>query len=87
MFVLAAQLITSHLFEQALEILYAMYEHPNVVDAWKPKVAMNIASALRETGHDEIARSWYLEATMRYDDRDAEINAVLQKINVVLTLD
>jgi len=57
------------------------------VDAWKPKVAMNIAASLRDTGHDDVARSWYLEATMRGDDRDQEINAVLQKINVELTLD
>jgi len=87
MFGLATQLIMSRLYEQALEILYALYEHPNLVDAWKPKVAMNIAASLRDTGHDDVARSWYLEATMRGDDRDQEINAVLQKINVELTLD
>ena len=87
MFALSAQLIMTRLYDQALEILYAMYEHPNVVDAWKPKIALNIATALRESGHNDVARSWYLESTMRYDDRDEEINAMLQKINVVLTLD
>ena len=87
MFGLAAQLIMARLYDQALEILYAMYEHPNVVDAWKPKIAMNIASALRDTGHHDIARSWYLETMMRGDDRNEDINAVLQRINVVLTLD
>ncbi len=87
MFGLAAQLIMSRLYEQALEILYAMYEHPNVVDAWKPKIAMNIASCLRDTGHNDVARSWYLETMMRADEREDELNVVLQKINVVLTLD
>lgn len=87
MFALTPPLITAHLNEQALEILYAMYEHPNLVDAWKPKVAINIAAALRESGHNDIARSWYLEATMRGDDRGAEVDAELQKINVALTLD
>ena len=87
MFALSAQLIQSKLYEQAQEILYAMYEHPNVPDEWKPKIAMNLAAALRDGGHSDIARSWYLEATMRSDERDADINAVLQKINVVLTLD
>ena len=86
-FALTAQLITAHLNEQALEILYAMYEHPNVVDAWKPKIAINIATALRESGHNDIARSWYLEAMMRGDDRDAEVDVELQKINAALTLD
>ena len=64
-----------------------MYEHPNVVDAWKPKIAINIATALRESGHNDIARSWYLEAMMRGDDRDAEVDVELQKINAALTLD
>ncbi len=87
MFGLAAQLIMSRLYEQALEILYAMYEHPNVVDEWKPKVAMNIAAGLRDSGHSDLARSWYLEATMRADERDEDVNAILQKINIALTLD
>lgn len=87
MFGLSAQLIMAHLYDQAMEILYAMYEHPNVVDEWKPKIAMNIAAALRDSGHPDVARSWYLEATMRGDDREDEVNAMLQKINVALTLD
>ena len=87
MFALTPPLINAHLYEQAMEILYAMYEHPNVVDEWKPKIAMNIAAALRDSGHPDVARSWYLEAMMRADERDDDINAVLQKINVVLTLD
>ena len=87
MFALTPGLINAHLYEQALEILYAMYEHPNLVDAWKPKVAINIAAALLESGYTDVARSWYLEATMRSDERDADIDAMLQKINVVLTLD
>jgi tetratricopeptide (TPR) repeat protein len=87
MFAITPQLINSRLYDQALEILYAMYEHPNLPNEWKPKVAMNIAAALRDTGHADVARSWYLEAMMRYDDRDEDINEVLQRINVVLTLD
>jgi tetratricopeptide (TPR) repeat protein len=87
MFGLSAQLIMSRLYDQALEILYAMYQHPNVEDSWKPKIALNIASALRDSGHPDVARSWYLEATMRGDERDDEIDAMLQKINVTLTLD
>ena len=87
MFALTPQLINARLFDQAMEILYAMYEHPNVADAWKPKIAMNIAAALRDGGHEDTARSWYLEATMRADERDDDINAILQKINVALTLD
>jgi tetratricopeptide (TPR) repeat protein len=88
MFALTPQLINARLYDQAMEILYAMYEHPNLVDAWKPKIAMNIAAALRDSGHEDTARSWYLEATMRADDaRDEDINAILQKINVALTLD
>jgi tetratricopeptide (TPR) repeat protein len=87
MFGLTPQLINSHLYDQALEILYAMYEHPNLPVDWKPNVAMNIAAATRDSGHPDVARSWYLEAMMRYDDRDEDITAVLQKINVVLTLD
>jgi tetratricopeptide (TPR) repeat protein len=87
MFGLTPQLINAHLYEQAMEILYAMYEHPNVVDEWKPKIAMNIAAALRDSGHDDTARSWYLEATMRADERDEDVNTILQKINVALTLD
>ena len=87
MFGLTAQLINSRLYDQALEILYAMYEHPNLPVELKSKVAMNIAAATRDSGHPDVARSWYLEAMMRYDDRDEDLNAVLQKINVVLTLD
>ena len=87
MFGLSAQLIMARLYDQAMEILYAMYEHPNVVDAWKPKIALNIATALRDSGHADVARSWYLEATMRADERDDEIDAMLQKLNVALTLD
>ena len=87
MFALTPGLINARLNDQALEILYAMYEHPNVVDEWKPKVAINIAAALREGGYTDVARSWYLEATMRSDERDDDINAIMQKINVVLTLD
>lgn len=87
MFAVTPQLINTHLYDQALEILYAMYEHPNLPVEWKPKVAMNIAAATRDSGHPDVARSWYLESMMRYDDRDADINEVLQKINVVLTVD
>lgn len=87
MFALTPSLINSRLYDQALEILYALYEHPNLADAWKPKVAMNIAAALRDSGYDDVARSWYLEATMRSDDRDDDINEVLRKINIALTLD
>jgi hypothetical protein len=87
MFALTPGLINAHLFDQAMEILYAMYQHPNVVDEWKPKIAMNIAAALRDGGHEDTARSWYLEATMRADERDDDINAILQKINVAMTLD
>lgn len=86
MFALTPPLINARLYEQAMEILYAMYEHPNVVDEWKPKIAMNIAAALRDSGHPDVARSWYLESMMRADERDDDINTVLQKINVVLTL-
>lgn len=86
MFALTPGLINAHLYEQALEILYAMYDHPNVVDEWKSKVAMNIAAALRDSGHADAARSWYLEAMMRSDERDADVGDVLQKINVALTL-
>jgi hypothetical protein len=47
---------------------------------------MNIAAALRDSGHADAARSWYLEAMMRSDERDADVGDVLQKINVALTL-
>jgi hypothetical protein len=87
MFGVAAQAIMAHLYDQALEILYAMYQHPNVPADWKSKIALNIAAAVRDSGHPDVARSWYLEATMRYDERDADINEVLQKINVTMTLD
>ena len=87
MFALTPELLKSGLYDQAMEILYGMYEHPNVPDAWKPKVAINIAAALRDSGHPDTARSWYLEAMMRSDERDEAIDDVLQKINVVLTLD
>jgi tetratricopeptide (TPR) repeat protein len=86
MFALTPGLINAHLYEQALEILYAMYDHPNVPDESKSKVAMNIAAALRDSGHADAARSWYLEAMMRSDERDADVGNVLQKINVALTL-
>lgn len=87
MFAVTPQLINAHLYDQAMEILYAMYEHPNVVDAWKPKIAMNIAAALRDSGHEDTARSWYLESTMRADERDEAVNTILQKINIAMTLD
>jgi tetratricopeptide (TPR) repeat protein len=87
MFQVSAQAIMTRLYEQALEILYAIYQHPNLPDEWKPKVALNIASTLRDSGHADVARSWYLESMMGADVRDADINEMLQKINVFLTPD
>jgi len=87
MFRVSAEALMNKLYDQALEILYAIYQHPSAPDEWKPKIALNIAVSCLEGGHAELARSWYLESTMRSDARDEEIDAELRKLNITLTLD
>ena len=52
MFGVSGQLIMSRLYDQAMEVLYALYQHPNVPDTWKSKIALNIAACLRDTGQN-----------------------------------